>query len=77
MSIYTSTHSEKFQQLLKYMENIRLGRDPNAGSHMMSNIVSGINKVNPTLDWSLVNAELWMLYMKPTLYQSKFCPVTK
>lgn len=73
MSIYTSTHSEKIQQLLKYMQNIRLGRDPNAGSHMMSII----NKVNPTLDWSLVNAELWMLYMKPTLYQSKFCPITK
>lgn len=67
MSTYTAAHKKKnLFQFLKYMHDIRLGSQRSQGRLTYDEQYRLRAPINPTLDWGLVNAELWTLYMTPT-----------
>jgi hypothetical protein len=64
-SIYCSAHPEKFQDLLKYMSIVRLGasRCANLGWKMYDEQFRLRKAQDPSNSWSLVDYELWLIYM--------------
>ena len=64
-SIYTNAHPSATSDIFKYMYNIRLGASRNKGlgwKHYDTQFRLRKEK-NPTMSWSDINHELWMLYM--------------
>jgi hypothetical protein len=64
-SIYCSAHPEKFQDFLKYMSMVQLGasRCANLGWKMYDEQFRLRKAQDPTSSWSLVDHELWLIYM--------------
>lgn len=64
-SIYSSVHPEKFQDLLKYMQTIRLGasRTPGMGWRSYDEQFRLRLGTDPGRSWATVDNELWLIYM--------------
>ena len=71
-SIYSAAHPESNQGLLKYIHNVRLGARRFGGSGWMNyDTQFRLKKAqDPTASWSLVDHELWLLYMNTPSLQT-------
>ena len=65
ISIYSAVHTSKFQALLKYMHDVRLGasRIKGLGWKEYDEQFRLKMSVNPTKSWEVIDQELWLLYM--------------
>ena len=74
ISIYTSLHQDKFQEMLKYMHDVRIGSD-RSGNWKAYDEQFRLKLVSdPTKSWGEIDPELWLLYMGG---QSSLTPSTK
>ena len=66
MSVYCSIHTTKFQELLKYMNSIRLGAKRCSGDDWLSyDQQYRLKKAkDPSSSWSTIDYELWLIYMQ-------------
>jgi hypothetical protein len=62
--IYCSVHTDRFNELLKYMYTIRLGSKRMSGSGWIQyDEQYRLRKaMNPSSSWSIMDSELWLLY---------------
>jgi len=64
LSIYCSAHPDKFHDLLKYMNTIRLGAKQSTIGWRLYDEQFRLRKAqNPTSSWANIDTELWLLYM--------------
>ena len=65
ISIYSAVHASKFQALLKYMHDVRLGasRIRGLGWKEYDEQFRLKMSANPTKSWENIDQELWLLYM--------------
>ena len=66
MHIYCSVHKSRFQELLKYMHSVRLGakRSQPLGWKYYDEQYRLKKALDPTSSWSVMDTELWILYMQ-------------
>ena len=64
-SIYSTAHPSSFAGLLKYMHTVRLGASRTSGLGWKNYDIQFRLKreQNPALSWSVVDQELWLMYM--------------
>ena len=64
-SIYCLAHPNRFQELLKYLSDVRLGAKRNAslGWKLYDEQYRLRKARNPGSSWSVVDVELWLMYM--------------
>ncbi|XP_062575027.1 uncharacterized protein LOC134236890 [Saccostrea cucullata] len=66
-SIYASAHPESYQGLLKYLHDIRLGAsrcgEGDLGWKKYDEQFRLRRSIDPTIDWSKVDYELWLMFM--------------
>ena len=67
-SIYCTIHVLRLQELLKYMQTIRLGAKRNAGFRWkLYDEQFRLRKAQePASSWAIIDTELWLLYMQPS-----------
>ncbi len=71
MSIYLETHPNKTQQLLKYVQTIRLAASrSNEGWRSYDEQFRVKKTRNPSGSWGEIDSELWLLYIHVTQNQS-------
>ena len=65
ISVYCMAHPSRCQELLKYMSDVRLGakRNNGLGWKFYDEQYRLRKQANPASSWSLVDVELWLLYM--------------
>ena len=65
IGIYCSVHTDRFNELLKYMYTIRIGSKRMSGSGWIQyDEQYRLRKaMNPSSSWSIMDSELWLLYM--------------
>ena len=66
-SICLTIHVSRFQELLKYMQTIRLGAKRNTGfGWKLYDEQFRLRKAQePVSSWAIIDTELWLLYMQP------------
>jgi hypothetical protein len=64
-SIFLTLHVSRFQELLKYIQTIRLGVKRNAGfGWKLYDEQFRLRKTQqPACSWDIIDTELWLLYM--------------
>ncbi|KAK3103215.1 hypothetical protein FSP39_017482 [Pinctada imbricata] len=64
-SVYATAHPSSFAGLLKYMHTVRLGASRTSGLGRKNYDIQFRLKreQNPALSWSVVDQELWLMYM--------------
>ena len=70
VSIFILAHPDKTLQLLKYMHDVRLGAEKSNGWVTYDEQFRLRMSINPSQNWGVVDSELWLLYMTPTLGKS-------
>ncbi|CAG2230130.1 unnamed protein product [Mytilus edulis] len=67
ISIYCTIHTSQFQELLKYMQTVRLGakRYAGLGWKLYDEQFRLRRSQEPAGSWSVIDTELWLLYMQP------------
>ncbi|KAK3098874.1 hypothetical protein FSP39_023886 [Pinctada imbricata] len=75
-SIYASVHTDKFQGLLKYMQNVRTGasRSPGLGWRHYDEQFRLKMTMQPELYWGSIDYELWLLYLPSHQAQAQAQP---
>ena len=64
MNIYSSVHTEKFAQLLKYLHTIRLGAKRSAFGWKSYGEQCRLRlSLDPMASWATIDSELWLIYM--------------
>ena len=65
MSIFCTAHPNRFQELLKYMSDVRLSakRNPGLGWKLYDEQLRLRKAVNPESSWGLVDMEISLMYM--------------
>jgi hypothetical protein len=65
MSIFCTAHPNRFQELLKYMSDVRLSakRNPGLGWKLYDEQLRLRKAVHPESSWGFVDMELWLMYM--------------
>ena len=65
ISIYCSAHENRFQELLKYMSDVRLGaqRSSSLGWKPYDEQYRLRKACNTMSSWGIVDVELWLLYI--------------
>lgn len=71
ISVYCSVHVTKFQELLKYMNSIRLGakRCQGNGWYLYDQQYRLKKAQDPASSWGSMDPELWLMYMQPQTAQ--------
>lgn len=69
LSIYVAVHPLRREHLIKYMHNIRLGTQQSNGWAIYDEQFRFRMAHNPFQDWGIVDNELWLSYMTPSLYK--------
>lgn len=76
MSIYLESHPEKAQDLLKYMQSVRLGASRHSTGWLQYDQQFRLRMMaEPSKSWAAVDFELWLLYMGPLHQPAPFAPV--
>ena len=67
-SIFCSIHKSRLQELLKYMQVIRLGatRGSGLGWKVYDEQFRLRKSHDPASSWAIIDTELWLLHMQPT-----------
>ena len=65
ISIFCSAHPSRFQELLKYLSNIRLGsqRFQGIGWKLYDEQYRLRKAYDPSSSWAIIDSDLWLLYM--------------
>lgn len=63
VSIFTAVHSDKTQDLLKYMHDIRVGAGRSVGWKQYDEQFRLKMAMDPSKSWAVVDSELWVIYM--------------
>ncbi|XP_033733377.1 uncharacterized protein LOC117322521 isoform X2 [Pecten maximus] len=65
VSIFSAAHPERFQELLKYVQTIRLGasRCTGLGWRSYDEQFRLRRSQDPSSSWAMVDSELWLIYM--------------
>ena len=63
ISTFTSVHASKFQDMLKYMHNVRTGADMSLGWKSYDEQFRLKVALDPSKSWALVDTELWVMYI--------------
>lgn len=63
VSVFTSVHVSKFQDMLKYMHDVRTGADRSAGWKLYDEQFRLKIAMDPAKSWASVDSELWVMYM--------------
>lgn len=73
-SIYCSVHTSKFQELLKYMNSVRLAAKRCSGNGWLYYDQQFRLKKgqDPTSSWALIDSELWLLYIQPKTFAQSY-----
>ena len=66
-SIFLAAHPHRLQQLFKYLHDIRLGAQKSNGWVIYDEQFRLRMAHNPSQDWGIVDNELWVKYMTPTI----------
>lgn len=63
LSVFTSVHTSKYQDMLKYMHDVRTGAGRSSGWKIYDEQFRLKLAMDPTKSWSAIDTELWVMYM--------------